>query len=66
MSIDRATPAEATQATSSNDSVGDPPASRGIAFRRIELFLYLLPAVLVFTLFLVAPVAGTVVISTTD
>jgi len=66
MSMDRVAPAESMHSSVGNDVTIDPPSSRGVAFRRIEPFLYLLPAVLVFTLFLVVPVAGTVVISTTD
>lgn len=64
--MDQATPAEATQTRTSSGAVVDPPSTPGAALRRMEPFLYLLPAVLVFTLFLVVPIAGTVLISTTD
>lgn len=64
--MDRATGAAATQPDIEDITVGDPPSTRGAALRRMEPFLYLLPAVLVFTLFLAAPVVGTVAISLTD
>jgi raffinose/stachyose/melibiose transport system permease protein len=64
--MDRATRADATQTGVASDAVVDPPSSRRFAIGRFEPFLYLLPAVLVFTLFLAVPVAGTVVISMTD
>ncbi len=64
--MDRATRADATQADTAGDAVADLPPPRRFAFGRFEPYLYLLPAVVIFTLFLAVPVAGTVAISMTD
>ena len=58
------------QATQS-DAIGDrsafaPAASSRTLLTRLEPYLYLLPALLVFTAFMALPVAGTVMLSLTD
>jgi raffinose/stachyose/melibiose transport system permease protein len=58
--------AEADTDTRIEDSVVAPVSSGKSWRERAEPFLYLLPAVLVFTAFLALPVAGTVVISLTE
>lgn len=58
---------QATQAESiAEQTVVEPASSRRSLLSRLEPFLYLLPAVLVFTAFMALPVAGTVIISLTD
>lgn len=61
-SLDQASPSD----TTSEHTAIQPAASRDSLLRRAEPYLYLLPAVLIFTMFMAVPVAGTVVISLTD
>lgn len=62
----RATRADPMPEETASDVVVNPPSPGKPMLQRLEPFLYLLPAVLVFTLFLALPVAGTVAISLTD
>lgn len=58
---------QSTQAGSISERTAIEPASSGKStLARLEPFLYLLPALLVFTAFMTVPVAGTVLMSLTD
>ncbi|MDQ4044663.1 MAG: hypothetical protein M3173_04345, partial [Chloroflexota bacterium] len=58
---------QATQTHAGSEATAfQPAASRRSLVSRFEPFLYLLPALLVFTVFMALPVAGTVLISLTN
>ncbi|HEV2128903.1 MAG TPA: sugar ABC transporter permease [Thermomicrobiales bacterium] len=58
---------QATQTHAGGETTAfQPAASRRSLISRLEPFLYLLPALLVFTMFMALPVAGTVLISLTN
>src|SRR5665811_159173 len=64
--MEQAHHAEPAPTRASNGIAAVPPAGGKSMLARFEPFLYLLPAVLVFTLFLAVPVAGTIVISLSE
>lgn len=64
--MEQAPEADPTRSRASNGIAAVPPAGGKSTLLRFEPFLYLLPAVLVFTLFLAVPVAGTIAISLSE